>query len=251
MRARVRHYLAKPYLFRGASGAFLERLAAGRPLARLSCCGFGDLEPITVGRTCRGRTAAPPSTSRILLLAHWSRPRRPSRHGSDPAAGRPPGDYEFRARGNIVDMHLQRLRKKVDEACSHPLISNGRPSAPATLSASLATPTQPDQPPGLKSIHSRGSMLALRRDRRRVPSLTRSGCLSRCGGRVASEGRRCLINGLIRNDDNATICPRTSSSSSAGPPLSAATKASSVGRAIVILILLGGTAYAAYVQQPP
>jgi two-component system OmpR family response regulator len=54
-------------------------------------------------------------------------------------------DYDFEARGNIVDMHIHRLRKKVDEGFSYPLIQTV-PSAGYTIHEPDGTPTPPDPP---------------------------------------------------------------------------------------------------------
>ncbi len=32
------------------------------------------------------------------------------------------GNYDFEPRGNIIDMHIHRLRQKVDHGFAHPLI---------------------------------------------------------------------------------------------------------------------------------
>ena len=144
MRAGCDDYLAKPYVF----AELLARLEAlGRRAdrsRRLSVLRVGDLELDTVGRTVSRagrlirlqrrefllleqlvRHAGQVVTRSMLLEATW--------------------DYDFEARGNIVDMHIHRLRKKVDEGFSHPLIQTV-PSAGYTIREPNGTPTQPDQP---------------------------------------------------------------------------------------------------------
>jgi two-component system, OmpR family, response regulator len=144
MRAGCDDYLAKPYVF----AELLARIEAlGRRAdrsRRLSVLRVGDLELDTVGRTVSRagrlirlqrrefllleqliRHAGQVVTRSMLLEAAW--------------------DYDFEARGNIVDMHIHRLRKKVDEGFSYPLIQTV-PSAGYTIREPDGTPTQPDQP---------------------------------------------------------------------------------------------------------
>jgi two-component system OmpR family response regulator len=144
MRAGCDDYLAKPYVF----AELMARLEAlGRRAdrsRRLSVLRVGDLELDTVGRTVSRagrlirlqrrefllleqliRHAGQVVTRSMLLEAAW--------------------DYDFEARGNIVDMHIHRLRKKVDEGFSYPLIQTV-PSAGYTIREPSGTPTQPDQP---------------------------------------------------------------------------------------------------------
>jgi len=144
MRAGCDDYLTKPYVF----AELLARLEAlGRRAdrsRRRSILRVGDLELDTVGRTVSRagrlihlqrrefllleqliRHAGQVVTRSMLLEATW--------------------DYDFEARGNIVDMHIHRLRKKVDEGFSHPLIQTV-PSAGYTIREPSGTPTQPDQP---------------------------------------------------------------------------------------------------------
>ena len=121
MRAGCDDYLAKPYVF----AELLARIEAiGRRAdrsRRLSVLRVGDLELDTVGRTVSRagrlirlqrrefllleqlvRHAGQVVTRSMLLEATW--------------------DYDFEGRGNIVDMHIHRLRKKVDESFTYPLI---------------------------------------------------------------------------------------------------------------------------------
>jgi two-component system OmpR family response regulator len=144
MRAGCDDYLPKPYVF----AELLARLEAlGRRADRSrrhSVLRVGDLELDTVGRTASRagrlihlqrrefllleqlvRHAGQVVTRSMLLEATW--------------------DYDFEARGNIVDMHIHRLRKKVDEGFSYPLIQTV-PSAGYTICEPNSTPTHPDQP---------------------------------------------------------------------------------------------------------
>jgi two-component system, OmpR family, response regulator len=144
MRAGCDDYLTKPYVF----AELLARIEAlGRRAdrsRRLSVLRVGDLELDTVGRTVSRagrlirlqrrefllleqlvRHVGQVVTRSMLLEATW--------------------DYDFEARGNIVDMHIHRLRKKVDEGFSYPLIQTV-PSAGYTIREPDGTPTQPDQP---------------------------------------------------------------------------------------------------------
>jgi two-component system OmpR family response regulator len=143
MRAGCDDYLPKPYVF----AELLARLEAlGRRADRSrrhSVLRVGDLELDTVGRTVSRagrlihlqrrefllleqliRHAGQVVTRSMLLEATW--------------------DYDFEARGNIVDMHIHRLRKKVDEGFSYPLIQTV-PSAGYTICEPNSTRTQPDQ----------------------------------------------------------------------------------------------------------
>jgi two-component system, OmpR family, response regulator len=142
MRAGCDDYLPKPYVF----AELLARLEAlGRRADRSrrhSVLRVGDLELDTVGRTASRagrlihlqrrefllleqlvRHAGQVVTRSMLLEATW--------------------DYDFEARGNIVDMHIHRLRKKVDEGFSYPLIQTV-PSAGYTIREPNGTPTQPE-----------------------------------------------------------------------------------------------------------
>ena len=141
MRAGCDDYLTKPYVF----AELLARLEAlGRRAdrsRRRSILRVGDLELDTVGRTVSRagrlihlqrrefllleqliRHAGQVVTRSMLLEATW--------------------DYDFEARGNIVDMHIHRLRKKVDEGSSYPLIRTV-PGAGYTVRGPHDTPTPP------------------------------------------------------------------------------------------------------------
>ena len=143
MRAGCDDYLTKPYVF----AELLARLEAlGRRADRSRRCSVlrvGDLELDTIGRTVSRagrlihlqrrefllleqliRHAGQVVTRSMLLEATW--------------------DYDFEARGNIVDMHIHRLRKKVDEGFSYPLIRTV-PGAGYMIREPDDTPEQPDQ----------------------------------------------------------------------------------------------------------
>ena len=145
MRAGCDDYLAKPYVF----AELLARLEAlGRRAdrsRRLSVLRVGDLELDTVGRTVsRAGRLIRLQRREFLLLEHLIR------HAGQVVTRsmllEATWDYDFEARGNIVDMHIHRLRKKVDEGFSYPLIQTV-PSAGYTIREPDGIPTQPDQRP--------------------------------------------------------------------------------------------------------
>ena len=125
MRAGCDDYLAKPYAFAEVL-ARLEALARRADRTRRqSVLVVGDLEFDPAGRraTRAGReivlqrregfllellmrNAGHVVTRTMLLEAAW--------------------DYDFEARGNIVDMHIHRLRQKVDKGHPHQLIHTVR-----------------------------------------------------------------------------------------------------------------------------
>jgi len=121
MRAGCDDYLAKPY-------AFAELLARLEALARrvdrsrrAAVLRVGDLRLDTAGRTA-SRAGTPIRLQRreFLLLEHLIRHR-----GEVVTRGmllEAAWEYDFEPRGNIVDMHIHRLRKKVDEGFAYPLI---------------------------------------------------------------------------------------------------------------------------------
>jgi two-component system, OmpR family, response regulator len=144
MRAGCDDYLTKPYVF----AELLARLEAlGRRAdrsRRLSVLRVGDLELDTVGRTVsRAGRLIPLQRREFLLLEQLLR------HAGQVVTRsmllEAAWDYDFEARGNIVDMHIHRLRKKVDEGFSYPLIQTV-PGAGYTIREPNGTPTQPDQP---------------------------------------------------------------------------------------------------------
>jgi two-component system OmpR family response regulator len=113
-------YLAKPYAFAEllARVEGLERRSARRYAARLS---VGDLiyEPanrtaIRAGRTIelQGREAA--LVEKLMRHAHSIVTRSMLLESA--------WDYSFEPRGNIIDMHVHRLRRKIDDGFAYPLI---------------------------------------------------------------------------------------------------------------------------------
>ena len=144
MRAGCDDYLAKPYMF----AELLARLEAlGRRAdrsRRLSVLRVGDLELDTVGRRV-SRAGRPIRLQRREFLLLEQLVRHAGQVVTRSMLLEATWDYDFEARGNIVDMHIHRLRKKVDEGFSHPLIQTV-PSAGYTIREPNGTPTQPDQP---------------------------------------------------------------------------------------------------------
>ena len=144
MRAGCDDYLAKPYMF----AELLARLEAlGRRAdrsRRLLVLRVGDLELDTVGRTV-SRAGRPIRLQRREFLLLEQLVRHAGQVVTRSMLLEATWDYDFEARGNIVDMHIHRLRKKVDEGFSHPLIQTV-PSAGYTIREPNGTPTQPDQP---------------------------------------------------------------------------------------------------------
>ena len=143
MRAGCDDYLAKPYVF----AELLARLEAlGRRAdrsRRLSVLRVGDLELDTVGRTV-SRAGQPIRLQRREFLLLEQLLRHAGQVVTRSMLLEATWDYDFEARGNIVDMHIHRLRKKVDEGFSYPLIQTV-PSAGYTIREPDDTPAQPDQ----------------------------------------------------------------------------------------------------------
>jgi two-component system, OmpR family, response regulator len=121
MRAGSDDYLAKPY-------AFAELLARLEALARRAdrtrrqaVLRVGDLELDTVGRTVSRAGRPIPLQRRELLLLE-----KLMRHAGQVVTRsmllEAAWEYGFEASGNIVDMHIHRLRRKVDEGFPVPLI---------------------------------------------------------------------------------------------------------------------------------
>ena len=145
MRAGCDDYLAKPYVF----AELLARLEAlGRRAdrsRRLSVLRVGDLELDTVGRTV-SRSGRPIRLQRREFLLLEQLVRHAGQVVTRSMLLEATWDYDFEARGNIVDMHIHRLRKKVDEGFSYPLIQTV-PSAGYTIREPNGTPTQPTNRP--------------------------------------------------------------------------------------------------------
>jgi two-component system OmpR family response regulator len=145
MRAGCDDYLAKPYVFM----ELLARLEAlGRRAdrsRRLSVLRVGDLELDTASRTVsRAGRPVPLQRREFLLLEQLLR------HAGQVVTRsmllEAAWDYDFEARGNIIDMHIHRLRKKIDEGFSYPLIRTV-PGAGYMIRAPDDTRTKPDQGP--------------------------------------------------------------------------------------------------------
>lgn len=121
LRAGCDDYLAKPY-------AFSELLARVEALARRAdrshrhtVLRAGDLELDTVGRTVsRARRAIRLQRREFLLLELLLR------HAGQVVTRlmmlEAAWEYDFEAAGNIVDMHIHRLRQKIDHGFAQPLI---------------------------------------------------------------------------------------------------------------------------------
>jgi two-component system OmpR family response regulator len=144
MRAGCDDYLAKPYVFAELL-ARLEALARRADRSRrLAVLRVGDLELDTIGRTV-SRAGRPIRIQRreFLLL------ERLVRHAGQVVTRsmllEAAWEYDFEARGNIVDMHIHRLRQKVDEGFDYPLIRTV-PGAGYTVRGPDEAPASPDHP---------------------------------------------------------------------------------------------------------
>jgi two-component system OmpR family response regulator len=144
MRAGCDDYLAKPYVF----AELLARLEAlGRRAdrsRRLSVLRVGDLELDTASRTV-SRAGRPIDLQRRELLLLEQLLRHAGQVVTRSMLLEAAWDYDFEARGNIVDMHIHRLRKKVDEGFSYPLIRTV-PGAGYMIREPDDTPAQSDHP---------------------------------------------------------------------------------------------------------
>ena len=142
MRAGCDDYLAKPF-------SFVELLARLEALARRTdrsrhapILRVGDLEVDTVRRrVSRGGRPIRLQRREFLLL------ERLVRHAGQVVTRsmllEAAWEYEFEARGNIVDMHIHRLRQKVDEGFAYPLIRT-LPGAGYMLRPPDDAPEMPD-----------------------------------------------------------------------------------------------------------
>jgi two-component system OmpR family response regulator len=152
MRAGCDAYLTKPYAF----AELLARLdaltrRAGRA-RRSTVLRVGDLELDTAGRTVSRAGKAIRLQRREFLLLE-----KLMRHAGQVVTRsmllETAWDYDFEPRGNLVDMHIHRLRRKVDEGFSPPLIRTvpgagymvGEPGKPCDTGDMAATP---DPQPG-------------------------------------------------------------------------------------------------------
>jgi two-component system OmpR family response regulator len=121
MRAGCDDYLAKPY-------ALAEVLARLEALARRadraggsSVLRVGDLQVDTRARRAwRNGKDIPLQHRELLLLAHLMR------HAGQVVTRsmllETVWNYDFEPRGNIIDMHVHRLRQKIDHGFAYPLI---------------------------------------------------------------------------------------------------------------------------------
>jgi two-component system, OmpR family, response regulator len=120
-RAGCDDYLAKPYAFAELL-ARLEALARREDRARrLAVLRVGDLELDTQARKAsRAGQVIELQHREFLLLAYLMR------HAGQVVTRsmllEAAWDYEFEPRGNIIDMHVHRLRRKVDHGFASPLI---------------------------------------------------------------------------------------------------------------------------------
>jgi two-component system OmpR family response regulator len=121
MRAGCDDYLAKPYAFAEVL-ARLEALARRTDRARgAAMLRVGDLELDTLARRAsRGGKDIRLQHRELLLLAHLMR------HAGQVVTRsmllETAWNYDFEPRGNIIDMHVHRLRQKVDHGFAYPLI---------------------------------------------------------------------------------------------------------------------------------
>jgi two-component system OmpR family response regulator len=143
MRAGCDDYLGKPYVFMELL-ARLEALSRRADRSRrLAVLRVGDLELDTAGRTV-SRAGRPISLQRREFLLLEQLLRHAGQVVTRSMLLEAAWDYDFEARGNIVDMHIHRLRKKVDEGFSFPLIRTV-PSTGYMIREPDGTPAQPDQ----------------------------------------------------------------------------------------------------------
>ena len=121
LRAGCDDYLAKPY-------AFAEVLARVEGLARradktraLAVLRVADLELDTQARRAsRAGQAVDLQHREYLLLEHLM--RRSGQVVTRAMLLEAAWDYDFEPRGNIIDMHMHRLRRKIDHGFVRPLI---------------------------------------------------------------------------------------------------------------------------------
>jgi two-component system, OmpR family, response regulator len=121
MKAGCDDYLAKPYAFAEVL-ARLEALVRRADRTRASTLlRVGDLEVDTQSRRAsRAGKEIPLQHREFLLLAYLMR------HAGQVVTRsmllETAWNYDFEPRGNIIDMHVHRLRQKIDEGFAHPLI---------------------------------------------------------------------------------------------------------------------------------
>jgi two-component system OmpR family response regulator len=147
MRAGCDDYLAKPYAFAEVLArleALVRRVNRSRGSTLLR---IGDLQLDTKARTVsRNGQDIRLQHREFLLLEHLVR------HAGTVVTRsmllETAWNYEFEPRGNIIDMHIHRLRQKVDQGFGYPLIhtilgAGYMVREPAELAASPAPPAQP------------------------------------------------------------------------------------------------------------
>jgi two-component system OmpR family response regulator len=121
MRAGCDDYLAKPYAFAEVL-ARLEALARRANRARRSTVlRVGDLQLDTLARRAsRNGKEIQLQHRELLLLAYLMR------HAGQVVTRsmllETAWNYDFEPRGNIIDMHVHRLRQKIDQGFAYPLI---------------------------------------------------------------------------------------------------------------------------------
>ncbi|MDB5406551.1 MAG: Two component transcriptional regulator, winged helix family [Rhodospirillales bacterium] len=121
MRAGCDDYLAKPYAFIELL-ARLEALARrADPSRRTAVLRLGDLELDTLARTA-SRAGKPIRLQRREFLLLERLVRNAGQVVTRSMLIEVAWEYDFEPRGNIVDMHIHRLRQKVDGGYPYPMI---------------------------------------------------------------------------------------------------------------------------------
>jgi two-component system OmpR family response regulator len=121
LRAGCDDYLAKPYAFSEVL-ARVEGLARRADRARsVTVLRVADLELDTQTRTAtRGGRVIRLQRRECLLLEYLM--RRAGQVVTRSMLLEAAWDYDFEPRGNIIDMHIHRLRHKIDHGSEYPLI---------------------------------------------------------------------------------------------------------------------------------
>jgi two-component system OmpR family response regulator len=121
LRAGCDDYLAKPYAFSELL-ARLETLARRADRSRRSAVlRVGDLELDTVGQTASRAGRAIRLQRREFLMLELLQ-RHAGQVVTRAMLREAAWEYDFEPAGNIVDMHIHRLRQKVDHGFAEPLI---------------------------------------------------------------------------------------------------------------------------------
>ena len=117
MRAGCDDYLAKPYSFAELLARLEAARRARRSLAPTAVLRVGDLELDTVSRTVSRAGRAIDLQRREFLLLEYL-----VRHAGQVVTRamllEAAWNYDFEPHGNIVDMHIHRLRRKIDDGFS-------------------------------------------------------------------------------------------------------------------------------------